>query len=213
MKRGGKNADHENFEQATGMVMKVVKETKIPQEVQELFKDPQCENLTEQVCSHSEVSLLRNNADEILSGRQSAPFWILLRAIRDFVESPETNSNQRLLPLHGSLPDMKATTTGYNTLLSLYRGKSKEDLAWIKNRVDELFNEKSIKGKGIDDEMINVFVKNAPFVKVVKGRKMRDEYERPNTKAIRKELSGHLSSSNHCLIFSLSRLFSSFMIM
>jgi len=32
--------------------------------------------------------------------------------------------------------------------------------------------------------MINVFVKNAPFVKVVKGRKMRDEYERPDTKAI-----------------------------
>jgi hypothetical protein len=52
MKRGGKNADHENFEQATGMVMKVVKETKIPQEVEELFKDPQCENLTEQVGSH-----------------------------------------------------------------------------------------------------------------------------------------------------------------
>ena len=60
MKRGGKNADHENFEQATGMVMKVVKETKIPQEVEELFKDPQCENLTEQVGHRYEGSIYKD---------------------------------------------------------------------------------------------------------------------------------------------------------
>lgn len=49
MKRGGAGADHENFEEAVDMVMKAVKPTVIPDNLQKLFKDPQCEQITASV--------------------------------------------------------------------------------------------------------------------------------------------------------------------
>lgn len=114
---------------------------------------------------------------------QSAPFWILLRAVRDFVQDSSTNGGSPLLPLSGSLPDMKATSSGYAKLQSVYKAKAKEDLAWVQNQVQQICTDLGIEngsGKFIDEEAVTVFVKNCPFVKVVKGRKMRDEYERPD---------------------------------
>lgn len=43
---------------------------------------------------------------------QSEPFWILTKAVRDFVE----NEGNGCLPLRGSLPDMTANTYSYITL-------------------------------------------------------------------------------------------------
>jgi len=51
LKRGGKGADEENFDEAVGMVMKSVKPTKIPDYVATLFKDDKCENITNSVRS------------------------------------------------------------------------------------------------------------------------------------------------------------------
>ena len=56
---------------------------------------------------------------------QSPPFWLLLRAVRDFTELSVEEGGGRLttedgvmdmLPLAGSLPDMKSDTTSYVTL-------------------------------------------------------------------------------------------------
>lgn len=46
MKRGGSGADHENFEEAVDMVMKAVKPTVVPDHLQKLFKEPQCDQVT-----------------------------------------------------------------------------------------------------------------------------------------------------------------------
>lgn len=78
---------------------------------------------------------------------------------------------------------MKATSSGYAKLQSVYKAKAKEDLAWVQNQVQQICTDLGIEngsGKFIDEEAVTVFVKNCPFVKVVKGRKMRDEYERPD---------------------------------
>lgn len=117
---------------------------------------------------------------------QSSPFWILVRALREFVNDPETNQGAQLLPLVGNIPDMKATSSGFASLVSLYRTKAKKDMADYRRHLAAIMSEARIvdDGKVISDEMINVFVKNAAFVEVVKGRKMRDEYERPQTKDI-----------------------------
>ena len=183
MKRGGAGADHENFEEAVDMVMKAVKPTVIPDNLQKLFKDPQCEQIS------SSVSLipfpLMNPADAVC---QSAPFWVLLRAVRNFVRSPETNEGANLLPLSGSLPDMKATSSGYATLQSLYRSKAKEDVAAVRKELSATLTEAGLPDDGsvVNDEMLSVFIKNAAFVQVVRGSKMRDEYERPDQKKISK---------------------------
>lgn len=49
MKRGGKGADEENFEEAMGMVMKSVKPTKIPTYIEMLFADGKCDQVSKDV--------------------------------------------------------------------------------------------------------------------------------------------------------------------
>lgn len=46
---------------------------------------------------------------------QSKPFWVIAKAVRDFVE----NEGAGNLPLRGSLPDMTAETARYITLQQL----------------------------------------------------------------------------------------------
>jgi len=78
---------------------------------------------------------------------------------------------------------MKATSAGYATLQSIYKAKAKEDLAAVSQEVAKICSEVTLNNDGgrvIDQDMIAVFVKNCPFVKVVRGRKMREEYESPN---------------------------------
>jgi amyloid beta precursor protein binding protein 1 len=45
---------------------------------------------------------------------QSKPFWILARALKDFVDG----EGGGLLPVRGSLPDMTAETSRYVSLLT-----------------------------------------------------------------------------------------------
>ena len=49
---------------------------------------------------------------------QSTSFWIIARAVRDFLE----NEGDGLLPLRGSLPDMIADTEKFVTLQQMYVG-------------------------------------------------------------------------------------------
>ena len=107
--------------------------------------------------------------------------------MHNFVRNPDTNEGAALLPLSGSLPDMKATSTGYGTLQTLYRGKSKDDLARVRKELSDVLQHAGLPDDGsvVNDEALAVFVKNVAFVKVVSGRKMRDEYERPEKGAIR----------------------------
>lgn len=81
---------------------------------------------------------------------------------------------------------MKATSSGYGTLQSLYRSKAKEDIAHVKAELSAVLQQAGLPDDGsqINDEMLTVFIKNAAFVQVVRGSKMRDEYERLNQKVI-----------------------------
>lgn len=81
---------------------------------------------------------------------------------------------------------MKATSSGYGTLQSLYRSKAKEDMAAVRQELLATLQEAGLPDDGsvVNDEMLAVFVKNAAFVQVVRGSRMRDEYERPNQKTI-----------------------------
>lgn len=47
---------------------------------------------------------------------QSSPFWIIAKAVRDFVD----NEGRGLLPLKGTLPDMTADTEKYVALQQMY---------------------------------------------------------------------------------------------
>lgn len=68
MKRGGAGADHENFDEAVGMVMKAVRPTGIPKDLETLFNNSKCESVSAQVSKILVfVALLSRTIDWITS--------------------------------------------------------------------------------------------------------------------------------------------------
>lgn len=88
--RNGMSADEENFEEAIKAVNSSFGGGRPNSSVQEIFKDARCKNLE----------------------KSSKPFWIMARAVKDFVD----NEGNGWLPLPGVLPDMTAETASYINL-------------------------------------------------------------------------------------------------
>ena len=74
--------DEENFEEAIKAVNGALVESRVPSGVRSIFEDSKCQNLT----------------------RDSKDFWVIARAVKDFVECEE--EGQGTLPVRGSIPDM-----------------------------------------------------------------------------------------------------------
>jgi amyloid beta precursor protein binding protein 1 len=138
-----RQSDEENFDEANGLVIKLAKRSAVPSEIQQLFQDPACEGPTS----------------------SSDPFWLLLRAVRDFVQSDP----QHLLPLTGALPDMKATSSGYIALQKLYRTKAQDDLTAVRAHLDALLKKVGLPADAIPEDQISTFVKHAGYVAVLRG--------------------------------------------
>jgi amyloid beta precursor protein binding protein 1 len=98
----GMQDDEENFNEAIQHVNTALLPSRIPDEVQKILDDDSCVNL------HSE----------------SKPFWIMARAVKEFVEK----EGQGLLPLRGSIPDMTADSDRYIQLQSVYRDQANQDI-------------------------------------------------------------------------------------
>lgn len=159
------NLDAENFDEAVSALGKHlwrplasngVGGGGVPDEVQAMFKDDACSNVD----------------------ASSTNFWILVRALREFVAASPTQS----LPLSGSIPDMKATSSGYIKLQNTYRSKSLQDLAQFKQLVAQTCKAAGVEGNIADDE-IEAFVKHAGYLKLIRGRSQRQKYEAPNQEA------------------------------
>jgi amyloid beta precursor protein binding protein 1 len=96
----------------------------------------------------------------------------MVKALRHFVEQGDGT-----LPLPGSLPDMKALSATYVELQLIYRQKASEDLAIFKRLVVEVLQSVSLPFDVISDEEIESFAKNAAYLKVIRGRRLRDMTE------------------------------------
>ncbi|KIS66093.1 uncharacterized protein UMAG_05834 [Mycosarcoma maydis] len=160
--RVASNPDAENFDEAISALGKHlwrpiasngVGGGGVPDEVEAMFQDAACDNLTP----------------------ASTNFWILVRALREFVAA----SPSRCLPLSGSVPDMKATSSGYIKLQNIYRTKSLQDLAQFKKLVLDICMAAGVEGKIADDE-IEAFVKHAGYLKLIRGRSERQRCQEPN---------------------------------
>lgn len=130
----------ENFDEAAGAVLKTIAPFSLRPGCRELFEMDSCKSLT---------------AD-------SANFWVIAAAIRSFCGS------HGVLPLPGSLPDMKAKSADYVKLQSIYKNKARKDVAAVTESVRE--TERALgRKKAIPDGEIEAFCKNAAHVKVLEG--------------------------------------------
>ena len=130
----------ENFEEAISAVLKSLNPPSLTSNLRSLFEMDECRQPT----------------------KDSVDFWFVAAAIRRFFEK------HGVLPLPGSLPDMKATSQGYIVLQNIYKSKARQDVAEISDTVSHL--EKSLgRSRNVPEAEIEAFCKGAAHVKVLHG--------------------------------------------
>ncbi|KAJ5159493.1 uncharacterized protein N7482_006497 [Penicillium canariense] len=132
----------ENFDEAVAAVLKTIAPFSLRSSIREIFGMRQCKHLTP----------------------QSADFWVIAAAISAFY------TTHGVLPLPGSLPDMKAQSSDYVTLQNIYKSKARQDVEEVTATVHQLESQLGRSPPRILEREIEVFCKNAAHIKVVHGR-------------------------------------------
>ena len=140
-RRDNPEGGEENYDEAVAAVLKSLNPPEPSSAVKEVFKAKECLELT-------------NNTPN---------FWVIAHAISTFY------TKHGVLPLPGSVPDMKARSADYIELQNVYKSKARRDLAEVLNSVRQL--EKDLKRNNpIEEKDVEAFCKNSAHIKLVRGR-------------------------------------------
>ncbi|XP_053173485.1 NEDD8-activating enzyme E1 regulatory subunit [Scomber japonicus] len=142
--------DEENFEEAIKNVNTALNPTKVPSAVEDLFNSEQCNNITSQTTS----------------------FWVMLRAVKEFVHNEGNGS----LPVRGIIPDMIADSQKFINLQNVYREKAMQDATAVCKHTECLLQSVGKPPESISEKDIKLFCKNASFLRVVRCRSLAEEY-------------------------------------
>ncbi|CAJ2501893.1 Uu.00g047460.m01.CDS01 [Anthostomella pinea] len=126
----------ENFQEAVAAINKNIKAPELEAGVEEVFNH--------QVSDEAELESM---------------FWVIARAIKQFYHK------HGCLPLPGALPDMKAQSSVYVKLQSIYKAKARKDAQEVLETVRA-----SPGGKDVDPTEVDLFCKNARFVKLINAK-------------------------------------------
>lgn len=173
MKGMRKKDEEENFLEAIKAVNTALAKTTISGEIKEILNNPQCENLTS----------------------ESNSFWILVKALKEFVSS----DGDGCLPVRGVIPDMTSDTQNYIKLQNIYKEKAAEDSHNIFLRVQEILCKLGKSPSTITEQDVKIFCKNAHCLKVLNGRALKDEYDPLKSKV--KELISNLEHEDNDILF------------
>ena len=139
----------ENFEEALINVNNGFSATHITSGVKELFENP--------IANHP------------LKSRRNPKFWILLRALKEFA------TQNGVLPLRGSLPDMFSDSIRYIELQNIYKSKAESDVQQVEELVRESLIDLQLPMEYITREEIQTFCRNSAFLHVQYGLSYHDE--------------------------------------
>ncbi|XP_012515914.1 PREDICTED: NEDD8-activating enzyme E1 regulatory subunit [Propithecus coquereli] len=146
----GAPEDEENFEEAIKNVNTALNITQIPSSIEDIFNDDCCINIT----------------------KQTPSFWILARALKEFV----AKEGQGNLPVRGTIPDMIADSSKYIKLQNVYREKAKKDAAAVGNHVAKLLQSIGQAPESISEKELKLLCSNSAFLRVVRCRSLAEEY-------------------------------------
>ncbi|KAF4010765.1 hypothetical protein G4228_002481 [Cervus hanglu yarkandensis] len=146
----GAPEDEENFEEAIKNVNTALNTTQIPSSIEDIFNDDRCINIT----------------------KQTPTFWILARALKEFV----AKEGQGNLPVRGTIPDMIADSGKYIKLQNVYREKAKKDAAAVGNHVAKLLQSVGQAPESISEKELKLLCNNSAFLRVVRCRSLAEEY-------------------------------------
>ncbi|KAK1755990.1 putative NEDD8-activating enzyme E1 regulatory subunit [Echria macrotheca] len=91
---------------------------------------------------------------------ERSSFWIVADAIKAFY------AKHNCLPLRGNVPDMKAQSKVYIQLQNIYKAKARLDAAEVLETAQAI-----APGRHFDPAEVELFCKNAPFVKLINATK------------------------------------------
>ena len=128
----------ENYDEACAAVLKSIAPPPIGSGFKEMSAMPSCTELT----------------------KDSANFWIVANAIKQFYDE------HGVLPLPGSLPDMKATSADYIKIQTIYKSKARADVAAVARIVRNTEAALS-KSSPVPEPEIEAFCKNAAHIRVL----------------------------------------------
>lgn len=126
----------ENYDEAAAAVLKTITPSTLGSSVRQVFD-------------------YTPTADEA-----NSVFWIITDAVKGFY------AKHGVLPLPGSVPDMKAESQVYIELQNIYKKKAREDVAEITATVRAHPN-----GSTVTAEEVETYCKNAAFIKLIIGSK------------------------------------------
>lgn len=131
----------ENFDEATAAVLKSLNAPEPSSSVREVFKENEC----------------------VEAGQDSDSFWVIANAVGQFY------TKHGVIPVPGSVPDMKARSKDYIELQNVYKSKARKDFAEVLDSVRALEQAKNRKTP-IEERDVEAFCKNAAHIKLVRGR-------------------------------------------
>jgi amyloid beta precursor protein binding protein 1 len=131
----------ENYDEAVAAVLKSLNPPEPSSTVKDIFKTSECLSVD----------------------KDSSSFWVIAHAIGLFY------TKHGVLPVPGSVPDMKARSADYIQLQNVYKSKARKDVTEVLESVR--FLEKTTdRATPIEERHIEAFCKNAAHIKLVRGR-------------------------------------------
>jgi amyloid beta precursor protein binding protein 1 len=146
----GSVSEGDNIEEAIKNVNQKIVATKTPLDVHNILEDQLCTNI---------------NPD-------STTFWILARAIREFVHS----EGGGFLPLRGSIPDMTSSSDLYVQLQRVYQARANKDVDAVMSHVQQVLSSLGRVNGSITKKKVKEFCKNSAFLNVFRYRSISEEH-------------------------------------
>lgn len=154
MIRDGMTNEEENYEEAIKAVNTAFGGGMVPTTLKNIFSDEACRNLN----------------------KQSKPFWIMTKALKEFIEK----DNNGMLPLPGVLPDMTADTESYINLQNIYRQQAMQNADNVYRKSQGIVKELGLSPDTVLEKTVRLLCKEAAGLAVIRGSKIADEYEKNN---------------------------------
>jgi len=104
---------------------------------------------------------------------QSKDFWLLVKALKAFVDHPSNTLG--LLPLSAALPDMHTSTASYINLQNLYKKQAMADAALFRECLGQVLLEAGLEAEAISATDADEFVKHCHTLLCERGSKPKDE--------------------------------------
>ncbi|KAI0079164.1 hypothetical protein K474DRAFT_1689972 [Panus rudis PR-1116 ss-1] len=183
--------DEENFEEAETQAWRMWSETPVPSDIKALF------DLTplEQPSTSSQQHQLNGSSSR--PHQLNPEFHALIKTLQKFVNAPDGTGH---LPLTSSLPDIRTDTESYVRLQKMYKEWSNVEAAKVKDLLRTTYPDMRI-----DDNMVNLFIKNVHHIKVLRGKKFGSWDE--NQENVAQSLQfAPLETATHLALNALSTL-------